>query len=102
MALSFPKLPRFFSPFRNFFILSGSLLAAWLLFFDENNLFNQLSMRSKMRELQKEKEYFTARLEQVKKEQHQLFSNSKNLEKFAREKYIMRKPNEDVYVVIEE
>ena len=41
-------------------------------------------------------------LENVKKEKDELFGNNKNLEKFAREKYLMKADNEDVFVMIEE
>lgn len=38
---------------------------------------------------------------QIQQERNALFSNPEMLEKFAREKYLMKKPTEDLYVVVE-
>ena len=56
----------------------------------------------KMKELEKEKSVLTEKIQQVKKERNEVFGNPKMLEKWAREKFMMRRPNEDVYVIIDE
>jgi cell division protein FtsB len=56
----------------------------------------------KLRQLEKEKEYY---LNKIKEDQQRIFeltSDSDDLEKFAREKYLMKKDNEDVFIVVQE
>lgn len=73
-----------------------------MLFFDSNDLFNQFRMSRKLNDLQSEKGYYLEKIEEVKSERAALFSNSRQLEKFAREKYRMKKDNEDVFILVEE
>ncbi len=59
-------------------------------------------MREHYKNLEAEKSYYQEKILEVKEEQQALMSNSEKLERFARENYLMRKPNEDVYVIIKE
>jgi cell division protein FtsB len=51
--------------------------------------------------LEDQKEYYKQKKVQIQQERTALFSNPELLEKFAREKYLMKKPTEDLYVVVE-
>ena len=73
-----------------------------MLFIDSNDFITQFKLRSKLRSLEDDKAYYQEKIEEVKKERKELLSDKKNLEKFAREKYLMRKKTEDVYVVTKE
>ena len=73
-----------------------------MMFFDTNDFINQFRMSSKLEELHNEKEYYEAKIIEVKEEKQELFSNARQLEKFAREKYLMKKKNEDVYILEKE
>lgn len=55
-----------------------------------------------MKELETEKSILLEKISQVKKERDEVFGNPKMLEKLAREKFLMRRPNEEVYVIIDE
>jgi len=57
-------------------------------------------MYRKWRELRSEKEYYEANIEVVKKDRAELLSSPALLEKFAREKYLMKRPGEDVFVLV--
>lgn len=83
---------------------TGTLIAwlIWIVFLDNNNLKVVWSHRVKMKELEKEKSILNKKIAQVKKERSEVFGNPKLLEKWAREKYFMRRPNEDVYVIVDE
>ena len=61
-----------------------------------------MSNRMKMKELEKEKSILLSKIRQVKKERNEVFGNPKMLEKWAREKFMMRRPNEEVYVIVDE
>lgn len=70
----------------------------FLLFFDQNNMITQYSYRSQLKKLETEKEYFNQEITKTRKELEELTKNPATLEKFAREKYYMKKENEEVFV----
>jgi cell division protein FtsB len=73
-----------------------------MLFIDSNDLITQFKLKRKLSVLEAEKEYYQEKVQEVRQEREELFSNPELLEKFAREKYLMKKPGEDLYVVVEE
>jgi cell division protein FtsB len=87
---------------KNFFIVSGVLFLLWMVFLDSNDLYSQYKLWAKMRDLKKEKAYYKEKIEEVQADREQLLTNEEMLEKFAREKYLMKKEGEDLYVLIEE
>ena len=86
---------------RNKFFVAFAAFAVWMLFFDEKDVFTMRHHRQELRELQQSKRYYT---EQINKEKTQL-DNLKNnpviLEKYAREKYYMKRDNEDLFLIPE-
>ncbi|WP_224995860.1 septum formation initiator family protein [Cesiribacter sp. SM1] len=86
---------------RNIYVLTVIGYLIWMLFLDANNIPNQLKTKVKLVRLQNEKEYYQQKIEEVKHDREELLSDPELLEKFAREKYLMRKPKEDVYVIEE-
>jgi len=88
--------------FKSFYFIFGFCFLVWMLFFDSNDFFNQFRMSSKLDELQSEKEYYLEKIEEVKTERAAFISNPRQLEKFARENYRMKKPTEDVYIIMDE
>ncbi|MEN8249397.1 MAG: septum formation initiator family protein [Bacteroidota bacterium] len=88
--------------FSNFYIVLGTIFLLWLIFFDSNDLYTQIKQKAKLETLEDEKEFYLEKIEEVKEDREELMSNDELLEKFAREKYLMKKPEEDVYVVVDE
>ncbi len=74
----------------------------WILFFDANDLVNQYFSLRKMQELEDEKAFYIEKTEEVIKEREEVLSKPHLLEKFAREKYLMKKKTEEVYIIEEE
>ena len=68
--------------------------------FDANDFVKQYDMYSKWRELQDTRDYYLRNIETVKKDRAELLSSPELLEKFAREKYIMKRPSEDVFILV--
>ena len=93
----FQRVPRFF---RSFYFVTGLGFLVWMFVFDANDLVKQYEMYSKWRELQTERDYYLENIELVKKDRAELLSSPELLEKFAREKYIMKRPGEDVFVLV--
>ena len=87
---------------RNFYFIAAALFLFWMLFLDSNDLISQLRLSRKINSLENEKEYYLKKFEEVQQEHDQLLSNTESLEKFAREKYLMKKDSEDLYVIIDE
>lgn len=85
---------------KNKYFLTIIALIVWLLFFDKNDVFTQHESVSKLNKLKDDQAYYIAEIEKNKIELQELKTNKKSLEKFAREKYLMKKDNEDVYVFV--
>ena len=86
---------------RNKYFISFTAFAVILLFLDKNDIFTQFSRRKELRELQESKQFYTRQIASERKELEQLKSNPATLEKYAREKYLMKRDNEDLFIVPE-
>jgi cell division protein FtsB len=84
---------------KNKYLLTTIGIIAWLLFFDKNDIFTQKELIRKLDKLKGERDYYLAEIESNNEEINELKTNSASLEKFAREKYLMKKDNEDVFVI---
>ena len=93
------RIPKFF---RSFYFLVTAAFLTWMFFFDENDFIRQYQMSKKLSDLEEERDYYVSKIGEVEKDRHELMSNANLLEKFAREKYLMKKPTEDVFLVIPE
>ena len=93
------RIPKFF---RSFYLLVTVAFLTWMFFFDENDFIRQYQMSKKLSDLEGEKEYYLEKIAEVQKDRKELMSNSDLLEKFAREKYLMKRPTEDVFLIIPE
>lgn len=93
---------RLLTVIKNKYVIASIAFVVWMLFFDRNDLSSQYQYRSQLKELQLEKEFYTKEIEKVQSDLEDLTSDPKKLQKFAREKYFMKKDNEDVYVIIHE
>lgn len=72
----------------------------WLAFVDSNDLFLQVSLSSKHHDLLIAKKFYEEKILEVKNEKAALESNPELLEKLAREKYLMKMENEDLYIIV--
>ena len=85
----------------NKYLIITVAFIAWMVFFDSNNVFTRAKLRDKLDDLQEEKHFY---LDEIRKDSaltHKLLTDSTELERFAREKYLMKKDNEDLYLVID-
>ncbi len=89
---------KFLKLLKNKYFIVIVVLVVWLTYFDKNDVFTQYDLVQKCNKLKAEKEYYISEIEQNKKEIDELKNNSKSLETFAREKYLMKRDNEDVFV----
>jgi len=85
----------------NFYVLVSLFFLFWMLFIDSNNLVNHFKLSQKLNQLEDQKEFYLEKKEKINAEREELMSNPELLEKFARERYLMKKPTEDLYVIVE-
>ncbi|HAS41724.1 MAG TPA: septum formation initiator [Microscillaceae bacterium] len=88
--------------FRSFYFIVGSIFVIWMVFFDINDIYTQYQRREKLQQLQRDKVFYAKGIKNIKEERAKLSTDPKKLEKFAREKYFLKKKGEDVYVILKE
>lgn len=85
---------------KNKYVLTFLVFLVWITFIDENNLVARFSSWQRYNELEQTKEFYTQKIKADKKEMHRLEDN-RNLERLARERYLMKKENEEIFLMIE-
>ncbi|MCQ2195288.1 MAG: septum formation initiator family protein [Paludibacteraceae bacterium] len=85
-------------PFNKYVVTLG-LAAVWMICFDENSIPTRLEYEHKIHSLKKEIEHYKKEIEDTKKRTIELQTNDLNLEKFAREQYLMKKADEDIFII---
>jgi len=84
----------------NKYLITLLIFAVWMFFFDRNDMISQYTYSTKVKKLEQERDFYLQQTAEVKKDLTALDSNKNTLEKFAREKYFMKKDNEDIFVVV--
>jgi cell division protein FtsB len=82
-------------------VLVFSAFAVWIAFFDSYNVISRVETSIKINQLEREKLYFQKEIKENKQKITDLQSSDENLEKFAREQYLMKKENEDIFIIEE-
>jgi cell division protein DivIC len=85
---------------RNRYMITILIFILWLLLLDPNNLISRVRELNTRNRLIREKEYYMGRIEEDKRKLEELRTNNDNLEKFAREQYHMKKPDEDLFIIV--
>ncbi|HEY2722184.1 MAG TPA: septum formation initiator family protein [Chitinophagaceae bacterium] len=86
---------------RNKFFIAFTAFTVWMLFFDEKDVFTGRHHRQELTELQESKKYYTEQINKEKTILESLKNNPSTLEKYAREKYYMKRDNEDLFLIPE-
>ncbi|MEP7127529.1 MAG: septum formation initiator family protein [Chitinophagales bacterium] len=86
----------------NKYLIVSIAFLSWMLFFDNNDIVSQVQLRMKLSEYRNKKEYYEQKIADVKNEKKELLTNQESLEKFAREQYMMKKDDEDLFVIVPE
>jgi cell division protein FtsB len=95
-------MKRLIDLFKNKYFLVTAAFVVWMVFFDKNDLFSQYQYHQQVSKLKQERDFYKTQTAKVSKDLDELTSDPERLEKFAREKYLMRKDNEDVFVIEKE
>jgi cell division protein FtsB len=84
---------------RNKYLLATAVFAVWMLFFDRNDFFTQIERSRNLNEIEESKAYYAKKIEESKRFSKDIQNNAAAIEKFAREKYHMKRENEDLFLI---
>lgn len=93
------RVPRFL---RNRYVIAVLVLVGWITFFDGNDIWTTWKNQRELARMEDRKEWYAKEIERTREQLHELSSDKALLEKFARERYLMKRDNEDIFVLVEE
>ena len=88
-------------PLKNKYILTLVFFAFWIIFIDDYNLIKQHQLQKNVDALEDQKEYYISEKNKDSTELYHLQNTKEEQERFAREKFLMKKDNEDVFIIRE-
>ena len=92
------KLPK---PLRNKYLILFLLFILWVVFIDDYNLINQSKIKNTVDDLKIQKEFYITEIKSDSTELYKLQNDPAVQERFAREKFLMKKENEDIFIIRE-
>lgn len=99
MNVLIPK--KLLSVFSNKYLIAFMVFCVWTLFIDDNSILFLRKNVNRVKEYRVEKAYFQEKIRKDSIHLQEMKANAKNLEKFAREEFLMKKKNEDIFLIIE-
>jgi len=99
------KIYQAIKPFiRNYYLMTGLFFVVWMVFFDSNNLISQLKNRNELKQLEKERNFFVEGIKENKALVEDLTNTEdfRAAEKYAREHYLMKRENEEIFLIVRE
>lgn len=91
------KLPAFL---KNKYLIATLFFAIWMIFFDRNSLMQRKKYNQTLKEQEKIKDFYLGEIKKDSLTLHALSSDTESLIRFAREEFLMKKAEEDVYVIM--
>ena len=92
------KQKKWFKIFTNTYILVLTIFVIWVAFFDTNSLLIHRELQKEINKLEQQKDFLQKEIEKDKKLLDEL-KDPEALEKYAREKYYMKKDNEEIFLI---
>lgn len=96
------KMEAIWRVLRNKFVLTTLLFFTWLILFDQNSIVDRISLARLNRSLREQKIHYEEQIKDNRQRMEELHGSDEKLEKFAREQYLMKKHDEELFIVIEE
>jgi cell division protein DivIC len=84
---------------KNKYLLAGGFFVVWMVFFDPKDIPSGFERRFRLNELQSSERHLDELITDSHKELDLLRNNAQSIEKYAREKYMMKKDNEDLFIL---
>lgn len=83
----------------NKYLVASVFFIVWMLFFDQRDYFQQRERQAELTKLEAKKRYYVQEIEKTQKQLEDLQNNPAAIEKFARERYLMKRDGEDIYII---
>lgn len=83
----------------NKYLVASVFFIVWMLFFDQRDYFQQRERQAELNKLEAKKRYYVDEIEKTRKQLQDLQNNPAALEKFARERYLMKREGEDIFII---
>jgi cell division protein DivIC len=90
------RIPAFL---RNKYLIATATFVVFIVFFDDRDLISNFRHTRELRDLEKSRQYYQEEIAKTRQELKQLRTDAGLLEKYAREKYLMKRDNEDLFLV---
>ena len=90
------KIPNYL---KNKYLIAVVLFIVWITFFDNFNIIKQSKIKKNIKQLEENKKFYIQEITKDSAEYYDLLNDAEKREKFAREKFLMKKENEDVYII---
>jgi len=92
-------MSKLFKVAANKFLITFILFLAWMMFFDQNDWLSQYKTRQNLQETKDNIAFLEKEIVVMESKYEALNNDPSALEKFAREKYRMKRANEDLYII---
>jgi len=83
------------------YLITGLLFLVWIIIIDQNSIISRFKNTNNLKNLKYEKDFYKQKITEDSIKLYQIKTDNNNLEKFAREQYLMHKSNEDIYIFVE-
>ncbi|MDR9399125.1 MAG: septum formation initiator family protein [Salibacter sp.] len=87
---------------KNRYSLTILVFLVWMLFFDQNDIISQIELKQQLNSVENKREYYKTQIKETRSDLENLLNDNEKLERFARERYLMKKPNEEIFVIVDE
>ncbi|HLS96218.1 cell division protein FtsB [Sphingobacterium allocomposti] len=94
-------MERFLSLIRNKYLIAGVAFFVWMCFFDRYDFSTQFAYQQEKTKLEQEKAFYESEIKHIEKSIKDAQYNPNEIQRIARERYKMKKDNEDIYVIQE-
>jgi cell division protein FtsB len=84
---------------KNRYALTVFALVIWMIFFDSRDVFMMYKLKKELNTIRQEKEYFEKEIEVTRADLDNLLNDNDKIERYAREKYLMKNANEEIFVI---
>lgn len=85
----------------NRYFLTGLIFFIWMLFFDQSNIINRVRLSNQIGNMEEQKELYKQTIIDNRELIEELRGNRDNLEKFAREQFLMKRSDEEIFIIVE-
>lgn len=87
---------------RNRYGIAVLVLVGWIAIFDRNDIWTTWKNSRELSRMEDQQTWYASEIERTREQLHELSSDKELLEKFARERYLMKRDNEDIFVLVPE